>query len=663
MNCRTTAADMALMEKAFVHPSNDTEKMFDEIPLSFRIGDKKFCGIPDFFRRSSEREIVDSNITRYTYTGVCDECGLEIKATHLEYRDFAVSEWTAEFTNNGKEDTPVLSEIMLGGEISGCFREFVHGNGDTCGEDGYEWFRDELKDGGIQINPIDGTSCRGAFPYMKLVFDGFVCRAAVGWPHMWKAVVNRSENGVEYRCGQLRCNMKIHPGETMRTPRLTLMFTDGDEDRSRNIWRRWYMAHILPRENGRPIEPALCLHHWNCEGKPEHTAATEENQVSAIYDYINRGLKPDIWWIDAGWYKCDYDWPHTGTWKPDPDRFPNGFAPIGEACGKNGIRLLVWFEPERVVPGTELHEEHHDWLICERDESKGEHGNHLLNLGIKEACDWLIERVDSIIKEGHIRVYRQDFNFDPKMCWTLAEEEDRIGAIENLHVQGYLRYWDELIFRNPGLWIDSCASGGRRNDLETMRRAVPLHYTDVGYGWHAIKQKQFCEMHEWIPYFRSHNMSWDNESVAADGGEWVNNDEFSFQNAMVPAVTYMTWFNAPDEEFARSIAAEKIWRRAAKLTLDGDYYPLTECRKDTSDWYVCQFDDSDRGEGFVQFIRNNFSPDSEFTAHPHTENGREYLFENSSTGETFRMTSDELNSGLRITLPKRSGVVLFYKIV
>lgn len=37
-------------------------------------------------------------------------------------------------------------------------------------------------------------------------------------------------------------------------------------------------------------------------------------------------------------------------------------------------------------------------------------------------------------------------------------------------MQGYLAYWDELRRTNPDLFIDSCASGGRRNDLETMRR-------------------------------------------------------------------------------------------------------------------------------------------------------------------------------------------------
>lgn len=656
MNQKTTRADMNLMNKLFIQDAN-ADIMYDRVPLKFKVNGKEFQGIPAQFKRSYSRERIDTNIIRYTYSGTCETCGLTITATHLEYRDFPVSEWIAEFKNNGGADSPIVSDILLGGGIAGDFKAFVHGNGDTCGEDGYEWFTDTLEDGGMTIAPRDATSCNGAFPYMKLVFSDFVVRAAVGWPHMWKADVARTDNGVSYLCGQLRCSMTIHPGETMITPRLTLMATVGDESRSCNLWRRWYLAHILPRENGHPIPPALCLHHWSCEGKPEHTAATEKNQVDAIEEYVRRGMTPDIWWIDAGWYKCDCNWPCIGTWKPDAERFPNGLGPIGEACDKYGIRFLLWFEPERVVVGTELYNEHPNWLYAPEDPN----GNHLLDLGNPEACDWLIDRVDSIIKEGHIRIYRQDFNFNPKPIWERAEAKDRLGAIENRHVQGYLRYWDELIYRNPGLWIDSCASGGRRNDLETMRRAVPLHYTDVGYGKLPVKQKQFYEMHEWIPYFRSHNMTWDAD-LCTDGVVYEANDEFSFQNAMVPSVTSMVWFNGPDKEFETGIRMNKIWRKAADIILAGDYYPITECRKDYHDWYVVQFDDADNDRGYIQFIRNTLAEDEEYTAKMFVNEGRTYTFTNSTTGEKFVKTAEELKDGLTIALPKRTGVVLFYEM-
>ena len=234
--------------------------------------------------------------------------------------------------------------------------------------------------------------------------------------------------------------------------------------------------------------------------------------------------------------------------------------------------------------------------------------------------------------------------------------------MENLHVQGYLAYWDALIDRNPGLWIDSCASGGRRNDLETMRRAVPLHYTDVGYGEHPIKQKQFRELFEWIPYFRSHNMSWDREYVEKTlGRAWVENDEFSFQCAMAPAVTYMTWWDADDGQYERTIAAEKIWRRAAEMMLRGDYEPLTECRKNPGDWYAMRFDCGD--EGFVQFIRNRAAEEERFTVPFRAEAGRMYEFENSSDGTMFTRTGEALmRDGLAVSLPKRAGVVLFYRV-
>ena len=73
-------------------------------------------------------------------------------------------------------------------------------------------------------------------------------------------------------------------------------------------------------------------------------------------------------------------------------------------------------------------------------------------------------------------------------------------------MQGYLAYWDALRQRHPKLMIDSCASGGRRNDLETMRRAVPLHPTDYNYGHLAAKQAFHQSLFQWIPYFGSNTV-------------------------------------------------------------------------------------------------------------------------------------------------------------
>ena len=654
MNARTTKQDFRAIGR--VYPTWNAP--LAALPISFTYGGKEYRGMPEYSRVS--HELTDANIMRATYTAVL-EAGLEVQLTYTEYRDFPVREWVASFTNTGTADTPILENVKIGGALDGKLTDFVWSNGDTCRDDGYEWFTETFGDkDSLAIGPVDGTSCNGAAPYMQIHMEDYALRIGIGWSAMWEAAVTKcSCGGGCYTVGQKRCHMTIHPGETMRTPRLTVLAYTGDEAHGRNLWRRWYLAHILPRENGQPLKPYLCMHNWNCEGKPEHTAATEENQCGAIDRYLAGGLHPDIWWIDAGWYPCDYNWPLTGTWFPDEKRFPKGLGPIGRKCEETGMRFLLWFEPERVVTGTWLHQNHPEWLLSAYDENGNEQSNHLLDLGNREAWTWLVNHVDALIKESHIHIYRQDFNFSPLPIWVTAETEDRIGAVENLHVQGYLAYWDELILRNPGLWIDSCASGGRRNDLDTMRRAVPLHYTDVGYGNHPIKQKQHRALFEWIPYFRAHNMSWDNPDGTYGG---ANNpvDEFAFQCAMAPALTSMTSYLADDAAFAVDRKMVPVWRAAAEIMLRGDYYPLTECRKDPADWYAMQFDDSDAGDGFVQVVRNTRVTEDTCHVQMHTEPGKTYTFTDRLTGNSFAKTAEELADGLDVTLDKRSGVVLFY---
>lgn len=653
---RVTAADMAFLSDIlkFTAPA--------EIPLRFRLGDRIINGIPKDFSPSVSHRIVTCNTVQYIIEGT-NENGLCVRAEYLEYRDFPVTEWIVYITNKGSSDTPIIQDVRVGGALRCPAPVLEHGNGDTLNREGYHFFKDKV-DKKIRLTPESGTSCQGAFPYMTLHGEDRELRIAIGWPTKWAAEIIPTADGVEFLCGQDRCHTVLHAGETFRTPRLNIMAytNEGAPFRGINLWRHWYFKHILPRENGQPIPPKLCLHYFEADGKPEFTGASEENQINALQEYVRRRMKPDIWWVDAGWYPCDHDWPRTGTWIPDPARFPDGLAPLGKACEENGVQLMVWFEPERVREGEQLHREHPDWLLSRKDENGIPTGDRLLNLGDPDALNWLIDHVDRLIKESHIAIYRQDFNFDPAPIWAQNESNDRIGMAENLHGQGYLAYWDALILRNPGLWIDSCASGGRRNDLESMRRAVTLHYTDVGYGNHPIKQKQHREMFEWIPYFRAHNMSWDDPKDGTYEHGNRNPDEFAFHCALAPALTSMYKYNDCDEYFELGRKMDAIWREAAELELSGDYYPMTECRCDPHDWYAMQFDNSTERRGFVQVIRNTLAEGESFTVKlPCVHEDKMYTFTDKETGTTMTLNSAQLYAGFDVTLPKRKGVVFFYE--
>ena len=94
---------------------------------------------------------------------------------------------------------------------------------------------------------------------------------------------------------------------------------------------------------------------------------------------------------------------------------------------------------------------------------------------------WLTDHISNFIQTEGVTIYRQDFNFDPAPYWKAMDAPDRVGIAEMKHIEGLYAFWDALLARNPGLLIDNCASGGRRIDLETIGRSIPLWRTDYQY--------------------------------------------------------------------------------------------------------------------------------------------------------------------------------------
>jgi alpha-galactosidase len=630
------------------------------LPISFIFNAKAIHGIPEKWHPASIKRLIDANISEIIFEGDDPKSGLNIRVECLEYHDYPVVEWAAWFTNKGNKPTPVISDILgLDEAFRGSSPVLHHSNGDFWNEDGYKPIQTPLSPGqAISLAPNGGRPCDGAFPYCRIVFEDCGITIAIGWPGQWAAGFTGLGDGVRICAGQEKTNLRLMPGERIRTPRMTIMSWSGDIERAVNLWRRWYLAHILPRNNGRSLKPMLACGATD-EGV-EFTEATEANQLRYMEKFKYLGIPFDVWWIDAGWYPCydkDHkkDWGITGTWEPDPERFPNGFKPISDRAEKYGARLLVWFEPERVKTGTTLDVKHPEWLLRKKDDD-----NKLLYLGNPECRQWLTDHVCRLIKENGIKIYRQDHNFEPLEYWRSNEAQDRQGVNENLHIQGYLQYWDDLITRNPDLWIDSCASGGRRNDLETMRRSVPLHYTDYGYGDHPVKLAFHRTMYEWLPYFKECTLSWDiNGKSKFD--IWI--DSFSYHCGMAAMLLPTLDIRRDDYDYALAKKMIGVWRKASNLILYGDYYQHTPFHHSAKEWVAWQFDSPETGCGLLQGIRLPASTEQSITLHPKGICTKAmYFFENSETGETKQVSGENLiQTGFTITLPVRNGAIWLYR--
>ena len=326
--------------------------------------------------------------------------GLAVICEIREYTRFPVVEWGLRFKNTATSKTHLIENIRSLDLTTrlGQFPYLNYWTGDYCKPDGYEPFRVSLAHGEeYRFAPMGGRPTNRAWPYYDLESQdaGRGLKIVVGWPGQWSACFHGDDNhAVHIAAGQELTHFKLLPGEEARTPLSVLMFYRGDRTRSRNLWRRWYFNHVMPRPGGRPMQPHLACAATD-EGE-EFTAATEENQIRYIGKFNRHGIHPDVWWIDAGWYPCynqDHQrrWWLTGTWKPDPERFPRGLKPVSDHAAHKGADLMLWYEPERVTPASALDREHPEWLV--KNEKNDRHDNSLLNLGNPKCSQWLTDNV------------------------------------------------------------------------------------------------------------------------------------------------------------------------------------------------------------------------------------------------------------------------------
>ncbi len=571
-------------------------------PFSFIYDDRSFterCKDWKFERATRTRDLAR---IEHTLTWRDPKADLVVRCVLVEYTDFPTIEWTLSFKNEGSAKSAVLADIQAldsrferadGGEFL-----LHHAVGSPADGSDYAPLETPLPPKACKIiSAAGGRPTNSDLSYFNLEQPGGGVIVVVGWPGQWAARFDRDEGkSLRIRAGQELTHFALEPGEEVRSPLIVLQFWGGDYLRSQNIWRRWMIAHNLPRPGGNLPPPQLVSS--SARVTNEMVGANEENQIMHIDRYVEERFDLDYWWMDAGWYPNVNGWPNVGTWEVDTTRFPRGLRAISDYARSKGMKTIVWFEPERVTPGTWLYKHHPEWLLG------ADGGTRLLNLGNPDARKWLTDHIDKLLTEQGIGLYRQDFNMDPLSYWRAADAPDRQGITENKYVCGYLAYWDELRRRHPDMLIDSCASGGRRNDLETMRRAVPLWRSDHPYVAES-QQSMTIGVSLWIPYQGTATIASTNAPYY--GGGWTPVEPYMFWSNTAPSL------GLPIDIRERGLDYDALRRlvgqwRAISRYYYGDFYPLIACNRLKDCWAAWQFDCPDIGEGFIQVFRRSQSP-------------------------------------------------------
>lgn len=615
-----------------------------DLPFSFLYGGRDSRTL--LSRWPHERRTTET-AGRQTATTVWSDpsSGLRVTWETVRYLDLPAAESLVSLENTSTAPTGLVTELLALDTALRAPREgesfVLHSlNGAPADETDYEPRRTEVGgDGRAVLGGAGGRSSQRDFPFFHVETGAGVLVVAVGWSGQWQATLESPDREVLHlRAGLEQARFRLSPGERVRLPRMLLLLNEGDPDETFCLWRQLLRNHYTARREGRQPAPVLFCNTCFTRGGGWLNECNAENQVALIRALQPLGLEAVI--TDAGWFEGG--WPEgAGNWTPRPDAYPEGLGPVAAAAKSAGMSYGLWFEPERVVAGTQVHREHPEWCLKSRPDDEA---TMLLDFGRPAARDWFFQIIAGFLALPGFRVYRQDCNLDPLPYWRANDAVDRVGLTEMHYVEGLYAYWDRIAATWPDSLREECASGGRRIDLETLRH-LHLHQKSDYWFDSEVDQATLAVLNQYLP----------TECVSVP----VNRlDDYSFHSALASSLICGWVADAPDFDLAQAARLVEQYRAVRHLFLGG-YYPLLPYARDRQRWVAMQFHRADLDEGLVLVFRR---PDSAYRAAELALRGvaPETVYELSRGGgeAPVRCPGEALRAGWEVVLPVRRGSLL-----
>ena len=576
------------------------------LPFSFVYGGKHSSEFIDDWNLDVRDKKISDTTNRRTLTLADPATGLEVRVECLIYQDTAGVDWTIYFANKGNKDSPVIEQVKaVDASVSlGAVDNIVlhRLKGSLCAVDDWMPFDQPVPTGQtIEFSATGGRSSNVS-PWFNVASSTGGVITAIGWSGQWCASVESRGGQVRIQAGMQNLHTVLHPGESIRGPRiLQLHWQGGDVFRAYNLFRRTMFAHIMVRIDGQVVVPPIV--HLSTSFYELNTS-DEQNVLSHLASL--KGLGFEMFWLDAYWTgpsgfpgsMGNYGFPIE---RVEPkDRFPHGLEAIANAVEKEGLRFVLWFEPERVATGTLIAKEHPEWVMSPSGDGSG-----LYNLGLPAARQYMTDYLNAAIKAYKITCLRIDYNIDPLGFWTFMDAKDpnRAGMTEMRYVEGLYRMWDDLLKANPGLFIDNCASGGRRIDLEAMSRSVPLWRSDNTCDMldkkpatvllAALKnQVMSAGLNRYVPF----------STVGQMGAT-----PYLFRSGFNAGIAFVE--DVRPKDYPRDLLKQGIaeGQRIRKYYF-GNFYPLVEVTTSPRDWCVMQYHRPEKNDGMVTAFRRHQAP-------------------------------------------------------
>ncbi len=398
--------------------------------------------------------------------------GLTVLAEYSVLEDLDALTRSVRLVNNGDQRLTLTHMQSASVPLYGCDYDIIHLNGAWARE--RHVIRTPLGHANVRVESQRGASGHEHNPFVALCetstteHSGSVWAMALEYSGSFLAAAEVNNfDSARFSIGLNPevCRWQLEPGASFQTPEALLVYSADGLNGMSHIFHNVIRTRVVRgawRDRQRPI----LINNWE---------ATYFNFNEELILKIARAAKEigvELFVLDDGWFgKRDKDNCSLGDWVVDRRKLPGGIDGVAKKVNELGLRFGLWFEPEMVSPDSDLYRAHPDWCLHVEGRSRTEARQQLiLDLSRREAQDYIIEAVSSVLRSAPIGYVKWDMNRNMMEYFSGDQMPDRQMETQHRYMLGLYRVLEEITTAFPEVLFEGCSGGGGRFD------AGFLHY-------------------------------------------------------------------------------------------------------------------------------------------------------------------------------------------
>ena len=260
--------------------------------------------------------------------------------------------------------------------------------------------------------------------------------------------------------------MDLAAGREIELPDVLLQnLPEGKVENGAAPIQRYIIDKLLP-ENTKPLP--VIYNGWSYR----FTEFTHEQMTEQLAAAKKLGCEYFV--IDSGWYKSDDGQSYAGDWRENASNpFGGNMSAFADEVRAAGLKFGFWMEPERWNLGIPVRKEHPEWFPSHSER---------IDLTQPAAAQYFHDVIANNVHKFGAEYIKLDFN--------LGMGYDEAGT----ELFDYYNVWRSILLQLhqefPTLYIENCASGALKNDIDTTLLYDHFFVSDNAHPYETIRIRQ-----------------------------------------------------------------------------------------------------------------------------------------------------------------------------